>query len=172
MKKMLAVVLAMLSICTFSITAFAENTITITTTVPDATYTLNIPENQEIPFGATDTDIGNVTVTESAGFAYGKNLKVTVTYDDFKCDSTSTTIPYRFGIKADKAVGFAVDSGSYITFAGTADGTVSEKAYLKDDSDMLIQGVAIRAKSEDWGKALAGEYSTTITFTAEVVVSE
>ena len=172
MKKTLALVLMLASLSAFSTTVFAENTTTLTTTVPDATYTLNIPADQEITFGATDTNIGNITVTESTGFADGKNLNVTVTYDHFKCEDVATTIPYKFGIESEKAIGFAVDSGNYVTFAGKVDGSVSEKAYLADDSNMLIQGVAIRAKSEDWGKALAGNYSTTITFTSEVVVSE
>ena len=74
MKKLLAVVLAMLTVFSFGTVAFAANTTTLTTTVPDAEYTLNIPADQEIPFGATSTDIGNVTVTNASGFAVGKNL--------------------------------------------------------------------------------------------------
>ena len=43
MKKTLALVLMLASLSAFSTTVFAENTTTLTTTVPDATYTLNIP---------------------------------------------------------------------------------------------------------------------------------
>ena len=35
-----------------------------------------------------------------------------------------------------------------------------------------VTSVRFNALSEDWGKALAGEYTSTVTFTAEVVVGE
>ena len=99
MKKILAVLLAVTifaSMATF--VSAAENTTTLTTTVPSATYTLNIPADQEIAFGAAVTNIGTITVTEATGFAWGKNLKVTLSWEDFKSDSVSSTIP--FSIKA------------------------------------------------------------------------
>ena len=75
MKKFLTVILAIIMIIPSTmILCYAESTTTLTTTVPGATYTLNIPANQEITFGATETNIGNVTVTDSNGFAEGKNL--------------------------------------------------------------------------------------------------
>ena len=43
MKKLIAIVLAALTVLSFSTVAFAADTTTLTTTVPDATYTLNIP---------------------------------------------------------------------------------------------------------------------------------
>ena len=92
MKKFIAIVLAVLTVLSFSTVAFAEgNTTTLTTTVPDATYTLNIPADQQITFGATSTDIGTVTVTNSSGFAAGKDLHVTITYDDSLVDYDSVS---------------------------------------------------------------------------------
>ena len=77
MKKLLSLALALLMLASVATVALASTT-TLTTTVPPATYTLNIPADQEIPFGETGHNIGNVTVTDAAGFAEGKNLKVTM----------------------------------------------------------------------------------------------
>ena len=84
MKKLTTLVLALALAASLAVPAFAANTTTLTTTVPAATYTLNIPADQEISYGAISTNIGNVTVTDSASFAEGKNLEVTVTKDSFK----------------------------------------------------------------------------------------
>ena len=35
-----------------------------------------------------------------------------------------------------------------------------------------MTNLELRVNSEDWGKALGGEYSATITFTCEVVVEQ
>lgn len=94
MKKLIALALAVTLLASMAVTVSAANTTTLTATVPAAGYTLNIPANQEVNFGTTQADIGNITVTDSAGFAVGKNLQVTVTYDAFSADKISTQIPY------------------------------------------------------------------------------
>ncbi len=174
MKKLLALVIAILTITSTLSVASAANTTTLTTTVPAASYTLNIPADQEIPFGATETNIGNVTVTDASGFAVGKNLNVTITYDAFKCEGVSTTIPFEikpsFHLDSLSGSGVYYPSGSIATFWGQADGGVREKIQTKSDSTTDIEGFWVLVNSEDWGKALAGEYTATITFTAEVVV--
>ena len=65
MKKICAILLAVALLASMTIVAFAANTTTLTTTVPSATYTLNIPADQVIPFGTTKASIGNVTVTDA-----------------------------------------------------------------------------------------------------------
>lgn len=173
MKKVITLALALLMVCSMSITAFAATT-TLTTTVPEATYTLNIPANQEIPFGTTETSIGNVTVTESNGFAVGKNLEVTVTYDAFTATGITTEIPYKLSLYGNKSSGSMettdLATGDIVTFRGKTNGTVEEKTVFEYANDeYTVSKIMFVASSEDWGKALAGEYSTTITFTAEVV---
>lgn len=184
MKKLLAIAISLSLVCSFSTGALAENTTVLTTTVPDATYTLNIPADQEIPFGSTSANIGTITVTDSAGFAEGKDLQVALTYEPFKADGVSTTIPYtvfkvatiqeQMGnttVKRDSET--AVNSGGFLTFRGQSSGAVDEEFDYFDTATVLDRNrLRIKAGSEDWGKALAGEYSSTITFTAEVVVSE
>lgn len=172
MKKVIPLALALLMVCSMSVTAFAATT-TLTTTVPEATYTLNIPANQEIPFGATEQEIGEISVTDSVGFASGKNLNVTVAYTPFSADGISTEIPYTLSLDgtrlaADHREG-SLASGSTICFEGNSDGTVNKCPTFSNFSDYSKTVVIFNALSDDWGKALAGEYTTTITFTAEVV---
>lgn len=170
MKKLLAIAISLSLVCSFSTVVLAENTTVLTTTVPDATYTLNIPADQEIPFGATRTEIGNVTVADAAGFAREKNLQVTLTYEPFKADGASTVIPYKVNALHDDALpGDTVSEISTIMFFGQENGGVSTAF---NDNTGWIKSLFVDIQSEDWGKALAGEYSSTITFTAEVVVSE
>ena len=190
MKKFIAIAIAVLTVFSFTTVAFAENTTTLTTTVPDAEYTLNIPADQEIPFGATSTDIGAISVTDSKYFAKGKNLQVSVVYDDFKSNEVSTTIPFVVKHYAtwdgngedskqevkEKSLK-SVASGNAITFYGKSDGTVYEYISTKVegfigsgyDDGSFVRNYLISIASTDWGKALAGDYTATITFTAEVV---
>lgn len=170
MKKFIATALTMLTVFSCSAVAFAANETVLTTTVPDATYTLNIPADQEIPFGATSTDIGKITVTDSSGFAEGKDLNVTITYDDFKCVDVDTTIPFKVRVYA-TSTGTYLNSGDSLTFLGQEDGTVHE-GWCEDATQLEAEKFYIMMNSEDWGKALAGDYSSTITFTAEVVSSQ
>ena len=184
MKKVLALAIALASACTLSATALAADTTTLTTTVPDATYTLNIPADQDLSFGATSTNIGNITVTDSSGFAKGKDLEVTATYEPFTCDSVETVIPYKLflyygGAEYTDSVKRELPSGDSFIFRGTSAGSVEEKVWLKQVPNLsngywqiYMENFLLEATSEDWGMALAGDYSSTITFTSEVVVSE
>ncbi len=191
MKKIITLALAVLMVASMAIVAFAaESTTTLTATVPAATYTLNIPANQEIPFGTTQADIGNITVTDATGFAVGKNLEVSVTYDAFKADGISTQIPYALSLYAagsESSTGSDayhsakedIPSGSVLVFTGNATGSVAENIKLESSyvvssgvKNIPVTSVRFTAASEDWGKALSGEYTSTITFTAEVVVEE
>lgn len=187
MKKLFAILLAVMMLASMAtVASAAENTTTLTTTVPAATYTLNIPADQEIPFGATKTDIGNVTVTNASGFANGKNLKVTLNYEPFASDEVATTIPFKVSMVSGYSRPFDVLSGSSITFYGKADTTVEETAKetftfattnasgttsTHEDVD-YADAFRVYVNSADWGMALAGEYTATITFTAEVVVEQ
>ena len=148
MKKLISTfMIVTLLICCFTATAFASDQTVLTTTVPDATYTLNI-----------------------AGFAKGKNLKVVVEYDDFKSEDVATTIPYQAGFytRVSQPTVDTIESGEYITFLGTETGEVGS---IKSEEYVITGKMTILASSSDWGKALAGDYSSTITFTAEVVSS-
>lgn len=170
MKKLLAILLAVVMVISMATVASAANTTTLTTSVPAATYTLNIPADQVIPFGATETDLGMPTVSASAGFAKGKNLQVTVTYEDFKNESVSTTIHCSLRAVPNAGASLSLLSGSALTFYGKDDGSVDEIAGWKENSNFrTLQRLSLEVSSSNWGKALAGEYTTTIIFSAEVV---
>lgn len=174
MKRKLACILAALLLAALPLNAYADGTTTLTTTVPAASYTLNIPADMTIPFGQVETEIGTVTVSDADGFAVGKNLQVTLTYDEFECDNVNTTIPYEIQFISTDSEG-SVDtifSGQKIIFDGQKSGDLKEKFYYKLDSGIKSfpeGGLICAVSSTDWGKALAGNYSTTITFTSEVV---
>lgn len=185
MKKFIATALTMLTVFSCSAVAFAADETVLTTTVPDATYTLNIPADQEIPFGATSTDIGNVTATNGSGFAEGKDLKVTLSYDPFKADGVSTTIPFTLDLFGTSGTGetyeeykLSIASGDAITFKGQASGGVQETIkvgswyYYGSTGPVYSETMRVLMDSKDWGKALGGDYSSTITFTAEIVSSQ
>lgn len=190
MKKFFAIALAVAMLASMATVVSAAET-TLTTTVPAATYTLNIPADQEIAFGATETEIGNVTITNSSNFAEGKNVNVTLTFDgSFASEGVSTKIPYTVNLISaiestytDEYHPKNITSGGAMTFLGRSDGTVDESATAtfsythtqtgtgsRLEKDTNVGALSIAILSTDWGKALAGEYTATITFTAEVVV--
>lgn len=177
MKKIIAIVLAMMTVFSYATIAFAENATTFTTTVPGVEYTLNIPESQEIPFGTDRKELTVPTVTNATGFAEGKDLKVTVDYpkDDewygsFTSEDVSTKI--RFGM------GWSNENGGdeldYLYYKGQTDGTTEEKPFyvLPSGTVEYVESILIYFCTQDWYTALPGDYSATITFTAEVVSTE
>lgn len=176
MKKLTTLVLALALAASLAVPAFAANTTTLTTTVPAATYTLNIPADQEIPFGATETNIGSISVTDGTGFAVGKNLKVTLTYDVFTSETADTKIPFLIKLGWQSSTGkyyVDVSSNDPIIFKGKVTGEISKFSQVRSGTTSIFDNDADRTlvaiASTDWGKALAGDYSATITFTAEVV---
>ncbi|MBE6920607.1 MAG: hypothetical protein E7468_03475 [Ruminococcaceae bacterium] len=173
MKKLFAILLAVMMLASMATIASAANTTTLTTNVPAASYTLNVPADQEITYGATETKLGAVTVTNASGFAVGKSLKITITYDAFSSESVSTTIPFvveaRYADNNYQHNEKTIASGEYIVFPGQASGDVDDTPYYSQAAKQWLDSFYIMVNSADWGKALGGEYTATITFTAEVV---
>lgn len=170
MKKILALALATITALSCSMVAFASSTTTLTTNVPAATYKLNIPADTVITFNETETNIGSVSVTEATGFADGKNLEVKVSYDAFQCEGRTTTIPYIIEFSSARG-GIEVPNNGIITFEGLEDGSVKEfyEKTFTSSPNAQLEKTLVKIESKAWGKALAGEYTSTITFTAEVV---
>lgn len=174
MKKLTALLLAVMLVASMVVAVSAESTTTLTTTVPAATYTLNIPADQEIPFGTESKGIGELTVTDAVGFAEGKNLNVTFTYDAFKCEEVSTTIPFvvagRYLLNG-QHYWSTIPSGNALVFTGKSSGElrVPHRPVSGSLADAELSYIEVQFESTDWGKALGGEYTATITFTAEVV---
>ena len=96
MKKLTALLLVLVLICSLSVTAFAageqSGTTTITAEVPEASYTIHIPADMELEYGNTEKqEIGKVYVTDAIGF---KKIIVALPYTDLINTSDSEdTIP-------------------------------------------------------------------------------
>ena len=91
-------------------------------------------------------------------------------YAPFEAAEISTTIPYKITMRSGDRSN-ALQSGDCMYFYGESDGTVAENAYHKGGSNVEFEcrNITVDILSTNWGKALAGDYSSTITFTAEVV---
>ena len=178
MKKLASFLLVLAMILSMGTLAFADGTTTLSTTVPAAQYTLNIPADQTIPFGATSTEIGNVTVSDSSGFAVGKNLHVTLTYAPFSSTEVSSTIPFYIraigtNSSSPSAGKQSISSGDVLVYEGLTSGEVYSNALFTVDGKVYaLDHLSIEMLSSDWGKALGGDYTAQITFTSEIVVEE
>jgi len=175
MKRTICLLMAVLMLLSLTVTVLADGTTTLTTTVPTATYTLNIPADQQVDFGAVETTLNAPTVTGASGFAEGKNLQVTVSFTDFICSAKSTSIPISLFIRdeAGGAVEKEIKSGDSLVFLGLQTGATNEYvAYPAGAVTLKLDTLFVRTTSSDWGKALGGDYTATITFTSEVVVDD
>ena len=88
---------------------------------------------------------------------------------------TTTTIP--FSIRLDTASTnndtdrVNINSGDAIMFTGLSSGAVKEYVTSWNINRFYdLEQTFLLVNSESWGKALAGDYTATITFSAEVVV--
>lgn len=181
MKKMIAMILALAMVFSMAVVASAANTTTLTTTVPAATYTMTIPADQVVPFGTTSQKIGMVKITDSSSFAEGKNIRVTFENTAFTCPNTTTVIPVgiygcyselSYSSNPPQYVGrTATIKDNVLIFEGLSSGYVSSEAKaVMNGQSRTVTNLGISMSSESWGKALAGDYTATITFSAEVVV--
>lgn len=180
MKKALALLLAVMLIVSMAPAAFASTT-TLTTTVPDATYEFSIPADTKVEYNATCTSIGYVHVTESSGFAVGKNLEITMEYGPFiNISNPESTISYKIcaddTTKIDDTATYSTHnytrlSGSSFVFRGLNNGQVERLAYesYSNAATYYYGDLAVHIEKAAWGKALGGDYTSTITFTAAVV---
>ena len=154
MKKLFALILAVVMIATMSVTAFAANTEGGSTKLSfnvDPTYTVTIPptvELQKVEDNGTVTYENDYTLTAQAGVRLkkGEYIQVTVA-SDFKMTTTEgATLAY-----AITAEGAAVANN----------GVVAEFATDKAEQTATIH---IAANDPDY----AGEYKDTVTFTIAV----
>ena len=177
MKKTICLMLSLLMLLSLMVTALADGTTTLTTAVPAATYTLNIPADQEVEFGALETAIDAPTITNAAGFAVGKNVNVNIVYSDFTNPELPTKIPFElkgYYLNANPAASRkeAIASNTNLCFDGLDDGSVRSNVRLYNKEALLsydLTKLYVCVLSSDWGKALGGDYTATITFTSEVV---
>ena len=154
MKKLFALILAVVMIATMSTTAFAANTTGGSTEVSfnvDPTYTVTIPatvELQKVEDNGTVTYENDYTIGANAGVRLKKNEYIEVTVaSDFEMTTTEgATLAYT--ITAEDA---AVANNGVVATFGT-------------DKNALSTTIHIAANDPDY----AGEYKDTVTFTVAV----
>ena len=154
MKKLFALILAVVMIATMSVTAFAANTEGGSTELSfnvDPTYTVTIPATVELERqedNGTVTYENDYTITAQAGVRLkkGEYIEVTVASDFEMTTTEGATLDYT--ITAENA-------------AVANNGVVAEFATDKAEQTATIH---IAANDPDF----AGEYKDTVTFTLEV----
>ena len=154
MKKLFALILAVVMIATMSTTAFAANTEGGSTQVSfnvDPTYTVTIPatvELQKVEDNGTVTYENDYTLTAQAGVRLkkGEYIEVTVA-SDFKMTTTE---------------------GATLAYAITAEGAaVANNGVVAEfETNKSAQSTTIHIAAND--PDYAGEYKDTVTFTLEV----
>ena len=153
MKKILAILCAVLMLASLAAAASAEEapqTTTITTTVP-STYVLTIPATVEIPYGEKNATIGSVKVT--GRITNDQYVKVTA--------ETTTNSSARISYRPEDIFASAVN-GSAPIFRGR---DFSAKEVNGNGGSCLV---VARISDYAWEHAAAGTYSDTITFTASL----
>ena len=172
MKKLMALLLVMILMLSTVCVASAE-TMTLTLTVPEAEYTLVIPQNVEVSFGIKEEFLGAFYVEDTSGFSERKHLGVTVTASPFTSETTHTTMPYTLVGDEEGMVPDRVDLGTtaFLLFLGQADGSLStySKYTITGEGDRIITLLYIQFEEEDWASLQPGDYTAVITFEAKIM---
>lgn len=167
MKKTVAFILSLALASSLSFSAFADahsGTQTVTTTKSAPTYSLTIPADTSIPWGTTeDFILGLIKVKVSSDFDVdNKLIKLDWGSIDGEFTSTTpgvtTTIPYGIAV----VVG---NSNSFYYF------NMLRKKPDEAGSRYAEEPFYMRVKKAAWEAAQAGDYTTTITYTASLVDS-
>lgn len=150
-KRMVAGMLCMMmAVCMAVPASGAEEKSTTLITDVASEYTLTIPMNMEITFGAEETGIGSVKVTGNVKPA--ETVKVDVETGNFiSQDDPQDTIVLTLINKNDNSE-FGI--------------SIWNEKEMRDETKKIP--LAVQIKSEDWGKAHAGTYQATLTFTASL----
>lgn len=163
MKKVLSIALAVVMMLAVCVPAFAADITTDgdsgTTIIKTATikedggdarsFTVTIPADQEIPWGAASYDVSYEVETH---LAYGETLAVTVAgeqgYMSYSPEA-GVELPLPYALFGD----------------GVAYETTEPTVY-----PAVTVPLNVVVTEEDWNEAVIGTYSDTLTFTAEILV--
>lgn len=151
MKKFLSLILALAMVACMSVTAFAADGSTVLTAeVPGFTYTLHVPATATIPYGATETDIGKVSVTVDPRFLSDSEIEIngvkkyiTISESHAPLSNGTDSIPYTLST-----------AFSFMTFDATGDSNSRHPLEVEIDESA-------------WNVS-PGTYTSTITYTVEV----
>ena len=158
MKKTISIILSIVMVFAMTITCFAENAVKITATVPEASYTVNIPSAVSI-----DKDnygfavIGSASVKDIVHVSSSKTISYVATGTDFS-DGNGKTIPAKYYTTTQtsptKDTSAEVNNkvtGSISVFSGGAAVVTPTK-------------ICVGIEADDWLNAAAGTYTATLTY--------
>lgn len=139
--------------------------------IPAPAYTLNIPANQMVSYKTESHDIGCPTVSDAFGFAAGKDIKLSISWTEFRSESTSTTIPFAMKFTSHSNESYDFTSGT-VYFIGNDVGTVEEYPVdisISTGEHIPVACFMLKFNAVDWDNALPGEYKASITFSTEIM---
>lgn len=141
-----------------------------TANVPTPSYTLNIPAEQTVAFGASSHTLALPTVSGSSGFAEGQSIALSVSCTAFTCETVSTTIPFTLKAVTLDGTQYAPEAGT-LCYRGEADGSAAAtpSLVLPESGAVELAQLMLLFAPADWQRALGGEYTASITFQTQVV---
>ncbi len=156
MQKICALLLAITLTLGTTAVALAEGdktgTTTLTATVPEHSYTINIPADMTLEFGNDDYQvIGDVYVSNLVNIAENADRMIGcgVTATDLKKGEKSIPVAYYYK-----------EGSSWTTLR--VDGSINTLNF--DPSSLKKYTISAKIKKSDWGTAEPGAYTATITF--------
>lgn len=162
MKKVLSIALAVVMMLAVCVPAFAADITTDgdsgTTIIKTATikedggdarsFTVTIPADQEIPWGAASYDVSYAVETH---LAYGETLAVTVAGEQ-------------------GYMSYSPEAGVELPLPYALEGGVDYETAEPTVYPAETVPLSVVVTEEDWNEAVIGTYSDTLTFTAEILV--
>lgn len=160
MKKLISFILALAMAACMSVTAFAADgpsgpsgSTTLTVNVPNKQfYTLNIPADQTITYGKTETNIGKVTVSD---------VDTTVSGVDVDCRWTNFTDGLN-SIPLTIVFDSYLDGGRVNNHANP----VLYAEYIYRATNERYCEYFAQVSASDWAAAVPGDYTATLTWTS------
>lgn len=162
MKKVLSIALAVVMMLAVCVPAFAADittdggtgtviikTATTTSGGDDArSFTVTVPADQEIPWGAASYDVSYEVETH---LAYGETLAVTVAGEQ-------------------GYMSYSPEAGVELPLPYALEGGVDYETAEPNVYPAVTVPLNVVVTEEDWNEAVIGTYSDTLTFTAEILV--
>ena len=161
MKKLLSLLLVVILMMSMSVSVFASALnsaeVTLTATVPDASYVLNVPASMELYYGASAQKI-DVSVERATNFNDGDMVMIAVSSTDLY--SGNNTIPLSVLVTTyedGEEVGYLQDP---------REEQVSQLAYMHGYEGYYQEYYAF-VSLDDWKAAAPGSYEAIVTFDSQ-----
>ena len=165
MKKIISLLLAITVVMSLAIPAFATASVSdgsteLYTVVPEASYVMTVPASVEIPYGATDVNIGSPVITNVVGFKDNDSVKMEVDWTNLTSDNDVIPLNIVFDHYADDRLNM-----EHVPIIADGPDHQLQVAYahFMDESFQYVEYFAIISE-EAWANAAPGRYSATVTF--------